>query len=44
MPKEVAKPSVVVNNSNISSVAVPSPSRTVDKILIFYSDGTFEER
>ena len=44
MPKEVAKPSVVVNNSDISSTAVPSPSRTVDKILIFYSDGTFEER
>ena len=44
VPKEVAKPSVVVNNSDISSTAVPSPSRTVDKILIFYSDGTFEER
>ena len=44
MPKEVAQPSVVVNNSDISSTAVPSPSRTVDKILIFYSDGTFEER
>ena len=44
MPKEVAQPSVVVNNSNISSAAAPSLSRTVDKILIFYSDGTFEER
>ena len=44
MPKEVAKPSMVVNNSDISSAAVSSPSRTVDKILIFYSDGTFEER
>jgi len=44
MPKEVAKPSVVVNNSDISSTAAPSLSRTVDKILIFYSDGTFEER
>lgn len=44
MPKEVAKPSVVVNNSDISSTAAPSISRKVDKILIFYSDGTFEER
>ena len=44
VPKEVAQPSVVVNNSNISSAAAPSISRTVDKILIFYSDGTFEER
>lgn len=44
VPKEVAQPSVVVNNSNISSAAAPSLSRTVDKILIFYSDGTFEER
>ena len=44
VPKEVAKPSVVVNNSDISSTAAPSISRTVDKILIFYSDGTFEER
>ena len=44
MPKEVAQPSVVVNNSDISSTATPSISRTVDKILIFYSDGTFEER
>ena len=43
-PKEVAKPSVVVNNSDISSTAAPSISRKVDKILIFYSDGTFEER
>ena len=44
MPKEVAKPSVVVNNSDISSTVAPSISRKVDKILIFYSDGTFEER
>ena len=44
MPKEVAKPSVVVKNSDISSTAAPSISRKVDKILIFYSDGTFEER
>ena len=44
MPKEVAKPSVVVNNSDISYTAAPSISRKVDKILIFYSDGTFEER
>ena len=44
MPKEVAKPSVVVNNSDISSTAAPFISRKVDKILIFYSDGTFEER
>ncbi len=44
VPKEVAQPSMVVNDSNISSAAAPSPSRTVDKILIFYSDGTFEER
>ena len=44
MPKEVVKPSVVVNNSDISSTAAPSISRKVDKILIFYSDGTFEER
>jgi transcriptional regulator with XRE-family HTH domain len=44
MPKEVAKPFVVVNNSDISSTAAPSISRKVDKILIFYSDGTFEER
>ena len=43
-PKEVVKPSVVVNNSDISSTAAPSISRKVDKILIFYSDGTFEER
>ena len=43
-PKEVVKPSVVVNNSDISSTAAPSVSRKVDKILIFYSDGTFEER
>ena len=44
MPNEVAKPSVVVKNSDISSTAAPSISRKVDKILIFYSDGTFEER
>ena len=44
MPKEVAKPSVVVNNSDISSTVAPSVSRKVDKILVFYSDGTFEER
>lgn len=44
MPKELAKPSVVVNNSDISSIAAPYISRKVDKMLIFYSDGTFEER
>ena len=25
-------------------VAVPQPSKTVEKVVIFYSDGTFEER
>lgn len=41
--KEVIMPSVSVNNHSVSIVA-PSPARAVEKIMIFYSDGTFEER
>ena len=34
-----------ISNDTVASVAVPStPARTVQKIVIFYSDGTFEER
>ena len=34
-----------ISNDMVASVAVPSTSaRTVQKIVIFYSDGTFEER
>ena len=34
-----------ISNNIVASVAVPSTSaRTVQKIVIFYSDGTFEER
>ena len=36
---------IMANPSSAEPVVVPSaPLRTVSKMLIFYSDGTFEER
>lgn len=48
-PKDVTEaPSVELPTSNQSSLMSneeqPSSCRSVDKILIFYTDGTFEER
>ena len=36
--------SCVSNDTTISMVVQPCSARTVQKIVIFYSDGTFEER
>ena len=42
--KEAIKSSVSANNTTIAPTLAPSSVRTVEKILVFYSDGTFEER
>ena len=41
---ETPSESRVLNDTAVSIGAQPSSARTVQKIVIFYSDGTFEER
>ena len=41
---ETPSESCVSNDTTISMVVQPCSARTVQKIVIFYSDGTFEER
>ena len=41
---EIPSESRVLNDTAVSMGAQPSSARTVQKIVIFYSDGTFEER
>ena len=41
---ETASESRVLNDTAVSMGVQPSSARTVQKIVIFYSDGTFEER
>lgn len=36
--------SPLLETSPISAAPAPTPPRTVQKVMIFYSDGTFEER
>ena len=43
-PKEAVVAPVVAVSSNLAPAASPALKRTVEKVLIFYSDGTFEER
>ena len=43
-PKEVVVAPVVAVSTNLAPAASPALKRTVEKVLIFYSDGTFEER
>ena len=43
-PKEAVVAPVVAVSTNLAPAASPALKRTVEKVLIFYSDGTFEER
>lgn len=43
-PKEAVVVPVVAVSTNLAPAASPALKRTVEKVLIFYSDGTFEER
>ena len=43
-PKEAVVAPVVAMSTNLAPAASPALKRTVEKVLIFYSDGTFEER
>jgi hypothetical protein len=41
---ETPSESRISNDTAVSMAVQPSSARTVQKIVIFYSDGTFEER
>ena len=43
-PKEAVVAPVMAVSTNLAPAASPALKRTVEKVLIFYSDGTFEER
>ena len=43
-PKEAVVAPAVAVSTNLAPAASPALKRTVEKVLIFYSDGTFEER
>lgn len=42
--QHTAAPSTILSGKSAGSSAMRSTSRTIDRVVIFYSDGTFEER
>lgn len=42
--QHTAAPSIILSAKSAGSSAMRSTSRTIDRVVIFYSDGTFEER
>lgn len=42
--QHTAAPSIILSGKSAGSSVMRSTSRTIDRVVIFYSDGTFEER
>lgn len=42
--QHTAAPSIILSGKSAGSSVMRSTSKTIDRVVIFYSDGTFEER